>query len=587
MAFDGIVNKAITNEISNLCGARIDKVFEPDKNTILLGLYLNGINYLLNICIDSSNYRINLTTNSKPNPQVAPNFCMLLRKNLIGLKLKNLITLDLERLVILEFEGFDELDDIISKKLIIELMGKHGNVILIDDNNIIIDSLRHIKGDLNSCRDILPHIKYLYPKSDKFNFFDIKDFEDFLSKFDFNNLNLDNVSNIISNTFNGISKNTINSIIYELKINDLNKDTFYEIYNYLKDLILNMQINNLEFKYIKNNDGIIKDYYLSLNKTLDNKEDLNSFKLNYFIDDFYFNKETSESFKNYRNNVLKLILDILKKYNKRLANINEKLEECKDMDKYRLYGELLTTNLYKLGTDNLEEVKLENYYDDNKIITIKLNKKFNPSINAKLFFKKYSKLKNTLEIVSIQKEETLRELNYIESVIYELEKCNSTYEVADIFEEISENAIFTFKTSNYKQNKKGKIKKSKFTKNKLVSFNPIKYKIDNYEVLVGRNNKENDYLTLKFANKYDYWFHTKDIHGSHTILRLNNPSEIPSNDLLIKVAQIAAFHSKAQDSSNVKVDICKVKFVKKPSLAKPGMVIYTDYITLNVNPNNK
>ena len=160
MAFDGIVTKAITTEITPLCGARIDKVFEPNKNEIILGLYLNGCNYALNICIEAQNCRINLTTHSKPNPQIAPNFCMLLRKNLIGLKLKNIITFDLERLIILEFEGFDELDDIISKKLVIELMGKHSNIILLDDNNVIIDSLRHIKEIDENYRDILICCKY-------------------------------------------------------------------------------------------------------------------------------------------------------------------------------------------------------------------------------------------------------------------------------------------------------------------------------------------------------------------------------------------------------------------------------------------
>ena len=179
MAFDGIVTKAITSEISQLKGSRIDKIFEPNKNTIILGIYQNGINYALNICIDAQYCRINLTTHQKANPQVAPNFCMLLRKNLIGLKLKNIITFDLERLIILEFEGFDELDDIISKKLVIELMGKHSNIILLDDSNIIIDSLRHIKEIDENFRDILPHTKYTFPTSNKISFLELKDFEDF------------------------------------------------------------------------------------------------------------------------------------------------------------------------------------------------------------------------------------------------------------------------------------------------------------------------------------------------------------------------------------------------------------------------
>ena len=190
-----------------------------------------------------------------------------------------------------------------------------------------------------------------------------------------------------------------------------------------------------------------------------------------------------------------------------------------------------------------------------------------------------------MEIVSKQKEETLNELNYIESVVYELESATTLDDITAIFEEISENDIFkekTVKTSN--QNQKSKIKKSKLTKNKEVSFNPIKYYINNYTVLVGRNNKENDYLTLKYASKNDIWFHTKDFHGSHTILKMDNNLPYPDNDILVRVAQIAAKHSKAKNSSNVPVDYCEVKFVKKPSGSKPGMVIYTNNKTLNVTP---
>lgn len=174
MAFDGIVTKAICCELQQLSGARIDKVFEPDKNTIILGFYLNGTNYALNICTNSQYYRINLTTHSKPNPLNAPNFCMLLRKNLIGLRIKNIITSNLERVVTIEFEGFDDVDDIITKKLIIELMGKHCNIILVDENNIIIDSLRHINSENNNTRTIVPHSKYIYPVTDKYNFLDVR-----------------------------------------------------------------------------------------------------------------------------------------------------------------------------------------------------------------------------------------------------------------------------------------------------------------------------------------------------------------------------------------------------------------------------
>ena len=318
-----------------------------------------------------------------------------------------------------------------------------------------------------------------------------------------------------------------------------------------------------------------KDYTIKLS------ENKKPFSLNFAIDDFYTSKENSTNFKTYRDSILKFILSILKKYNKRLFNINNKLKQCENMDTYKLYGELITANLYKITNNNVSFIELENYYDNNTIIKIPLDKKYSPSENAKRYFKKYNKLKNALEVVSIQKKETLQELNYIESVIYELEDCSTLEEVDAIFEEISEHDIF--KDKFHKENKKVKIKKSQLTKNKTVKFNPIKYTINNHVVFVGRNNNENDYLTLKFASKSDYWFHTKDIHGSHVILKVKS-NEVISNDLLIKCSEIAAFHSKARNSSNVPVDYCLVKFVKKPSGSKPGFVIYTNNKTMNVNP---
>ena len=569
MAFDGIITKAVATELNLLSGARIDKIFEPDSNTIVLGFYLDGLNYALNICINPQNYRINLTTHSKRNPKVAPNFCMVLRKHLIGLRIKNVITNSLERIITIEFEGFDDVDDIITKKLIIELMGKHCNIILLDDQNIIIDSMRHINNE-NATHIIIPHIKYTYPAINKKDFLSAT-LEDFKSEIEKQTTitNKDLLPKIISSTYNGISKKYVSYIINE---NSLEKNE--DIYNYLKDIIYRTDSLKLKVE-LKDN-----DYFLIPD---DSNEE--SFSINFSLDDFYYNKETSEELKTSRNSVLKLILSTLKKYNKRLTSINNKLKECDNMETFRLYGELITSNLYRIPNKNLKKIELENYYDENKKITIPLDEKYLPSINAKRYFKKYNKLKNALEIVSVQKKETMQELNYIESVVYELETATTTSEIAEILDEISENDIFKERTKNLKINKKqNKIKKSNLTKNKNTNFNPLKYKIDNFTLLVGRNNKENDYLTLKFANKNDIWFHTKDIHGSHAVLKIEN--ENPTEDILIKCAEITAYHSKARFSSNVPVDTCLVKYVKKPKGAKPGMVIYTNYNTLYVNPKN-
>lgn len=565
MAFDGIVTKAISTELNLLSGARIDKIFEPNSNTIILGFYLDGLNYALNISTNPQNYRINLTTHPKKNPKIAPNFCMVLRKHLIGLHIKNVITNSLERIITIEFEGFDDVDDIITKKLVIELMGKHCNIILLNDENIIIDCLRHINNE-NATHIAIPHIKYTYPKISKKIFLDYN-LEDFKSSINVTDKTL--YPKVISDTYNGLSKKYISFIIERFNLNTLD-----DIYKFLNNIIY--KIDSLELNVeIKDN-----DYFLVPN----NDSNTSNFAINFALDDFYYEKELSEEITLSRNSVLKLILSTLKKYSNRLSNINKKLNDCENMDIYRLYGELITANLYKIPNKNLSEIELENYYDNNKKIVIPLDKKYLPSINAKRYFKKYTKLKNALKIVNIQKNETVEDLNYIESVVYELEEANSIEDIATILDEISENNLFKEKTKNLKTKKQTKIKKSNLTKNKNVSFNPLKFTFDGFTFLVGKNNKENDYLTLKYANKHDIWFHTKDIHGSHGILLLNNKT--PSKDIFIKCAEIVAYHSKARFSSNVPVDSCEVQYVKKPKGAKPGMVIYTNYKTLYVNPKN-
>ena len=586
MAFDGIVTKSITKELKNIIGYKIDKVYEPDKNTVTLGLYGKNSNLMLLICISSNNCRISLTSHPQKNPSTAPNFCMLLRKYLIGLKIKNIYTIDLERIVFIDLENNENPNKPICRKLIIELMGKHSNIILTDSNNIIIDSMRHTSTLENSNRDIYPTARYIFPESTKYSFLELNTFDDFYNAIEpklieyiaENSLNIENlnVSNfmidkMISNTFNGISLSFVQNILNNLNIKEISKNNLELIYNKINEILSS---SFLDIFLAENQ----KDYYLYTS----NIENESQFNLNYKIDDFYFEKETSELFKNYRNSILHLILATLKKYEKRLENIDNKLSECNNMDKFRLYGELITSNLYRIPNRNVNSIEVENYYDNNSPITIPLDQKYLPSYNAKRYFKKYNKLKNALAIVNVQKAETIRDIDYIESVIYELDNAKSIDDLEAIYDEISENSLFSDKLKVKSSSKNSSNKKAKpMKKNKLTSFNPLKYVIDGYTVLVGRNNKENDYLTCKFANKNDIWFHTKDIHGSHVILK-TNPNEIVPDDVLFEVAKLAAKHSKAKNSSHVPVDFCKVSFVKKPSGSKPGFVIYSNNKTLYV-----
>lgn len=388
-----------------------------------------------------------------------------------------------------------------------------------------------------------------------------------------------NIEKIISSTFNGISNSFVAGILNKYKESNLSKDLIFRIYNEILSVINN---TTLEFETIFEND-IKKDYFLKVSSAKDSEI---LYSLSYYLDEFYYYKENDEIFKNYRNNILHLILLTLKKYEKRLVNIDSKLSECKNMDKFKLYGELITANLYKIPNQNISEIELENYYDNNNLIKIPLDKRFSPSYNAKKYFKKYNKLKNALEVVAVQKEETISDLNYLESIVYELESCSTLENAQEIYLEICESPLFADNVKN-KFNKKSSSKKQntkkqkRLTKNKEVSFNPLKFKFEGYTILVGRNNKENDYLSLKYANKNDIWFHTKDIHGSHVVLKLE-ANESVSDDVLYEAARLAALHSKAKNSTNVPVDYCKVAMLKKPHGSKPGMVIYSNNRTIFV-----
>lgn len=566
MAFDGIVTQAITHELKNdLIGGKIDKIHQPDKNTILLGIYSNSIHYALNICIDAHNCRINLTTNSKENPLVALNFCMLLRKHLIGGKISTIEMYGLERLVKINIETINEFNEIEIKSLIIELMGKHSNIILINDKNIIIDSLRHIWATDTIYRDILPSRTYSFPTSEKLDYTKISDiysiFQDNL------NLSVEEFSKLFANTFNGFSLSFIKSALEKCNITTINKENLLKLQKYINNILTFP--NNLYFTEVYKNNKL-SDFTLSLG----NNVTVEKFYLNKFIDNFYFSRETEETFNNCKNNALKLATDSQKKLLNRLNSINTKLKDCEERDKYRLYGELITSNLYKLTNTHTDYIELENYYDNNNLIKIPLNKKYSPNINAKHYFKKYNKLKNALQIVSVQKAETENELNYIDSIIFEIELASSTKEIQEILDEISENLIKN-KVSQKKKNTKNSKKKKQ-----EKQYSPLHFNIDNFDVYVGKNNKENDWLTFTFANKNDIWLHTKDIQGSHVILK--NSGQNVSDDTLVKCAKLAVEHSKAKLSSNVPVDYCKVQYVKKPNSAKPGMVIFTNNKTISV-----
>lgn len=588
MAFDGIVTKAVVSELNTcLINGKINKIFEPNKNEILLGVYSSGKNYCLDISIDSVNYRINLTTNSKPNPQNVLNFCMVLRKHLTGGTIKRIYSNGLERIVFIDIDVYNELNDLITKTLVIELMGKHSNIILLNSEHTVIDSLRHLNKFDNSNRDIFPGSKYLNIEIAKKDFLTIKTFDEFYKDV---SIDSENLPSTLSKVYNGFGKKNISYLLETLNIpTAVSTNNLKEVYSYLKDLFANMPDNVV----LKEYPSVKKDYfaYKSTNDGL---------AVNFYLDDFYTSKEQSEQFKQYRDTVLKLVLNHVGKIKERISTIDLKIADCINAEKYRLYGELITSNLYRIPDYPQAEVTLENYYDDNNLITIPLDEKFSPSKNAKNFFKKYRKLQNTIAIVEKQKELSEAELSYLESIVYELEEVSTIEDIDNIYSEICDNLIFgknANTVNNHVYNSQSKIINSKSSKQSNASNMPKKRDIDGYTVYIGKNNKQNDYLTCRLAQNSDIWFHTKDIHGSHVVLKtdsLHSSSENSSasctfnipDSVLYKCASIAAYYSKARMSQNVPVDYTLIKYVKKPNGAKSGMVIYTNNKTLYANPQN-
>lgn len=595
MAFDGIVTKAVVSELNTcLINGKINKIFEPNKNEILLGIYSGGKNYCLNISIDSVNYRINLTTNSKPNPQNVLNFCMVLRKHLTGGTIKRIYSTGLERIVFIDVDVYNELNDLITKTLVVELMGKHSNIILLNSEHTVIDSLRHLNKFDNSNRDIFPGSKYLNIESDKKDFLTVKTFDEFYRDV---SIDIENLPSTLSKVYNGFGKKNISYLLETLNIpttvstNDLKK-----VYSYLKDLFASMPDNVVLKEYAADKKGYFA--YNAINDGL---------TVNFFLDDFYTSKEQAEQFKQYRDTVLKLVLNHVGKIKERINTIDSKIADCANAEKYRLYGELITSNLYRTPDYPQSEVTLENYYDNNNLITIPLDEKFSPSKNTKNFFKKYRKLQNTIVIVEKQKELAEAELSYLDSIVYELEEVSTIEDIDNIYSEICDNLIFgknANTVNNHVYNSHDKIansRNSKSNKQSSSSNMPEKRNIDGYTVYIGKNNKQNDYLTCRLAQNSDIWFHTKDIHGSHVVLKVDsNPNASHANSknsgisntfnvpdaVLYKCASVAAYYSKARMSQNVPVDYTLIKYVKKPNGAKPGMVIYTNNKTIYANPQN-
>jgi len=575
MPFDGIVTKCIVNELNALlAGGRVDKVFQPEADEIVLLIRSRSQNYRLVASANANYPRLHITTSQKENPPTPPVFCMLMRKHLAGGKLLDISFHDYERVISINVESVNELGDLSVKRLVIEIMGKHSNIILLNSEGKIIDSIKHVDSDISSVREVMPARLYCLPPAQN------KELpENVIPDEIFDHpyaSEAKNLESLILNIIKGFSPYTCREICAaagvasKSPVNALSVDDKEKVVLALKDYLI--QINNSKFEpcIIYQDKNFLKpiEFYCFSPKqpVIFKKYPL----LSVALDEYYSLRDTNERLTQKMGDIVKVVKNSIDRCEKKIALFNDKLREVSDREKLQLYGELITANIYCIPNGS-KSARVLNYYSENEeYIDIPLNEHKSVQENAQIYYKQYAKAKSTYLNVTQQLKDTMAELEYLKSVQIMLENCSSRQEIDEIRQELIDQGYIRASSRNAKK------KQDKPTP-------PLEYvSSDGFQILVGKNNKQNDLLTLKQAASYDIWLHTKDAPGSHVIIRTER-REVPDSTLL-EASILAAYHSSAKMSYNVPVDYTTVKNVKKPSGAKPGMVIYENFKTVYVTP---
>lgn len=567
MPLDGVFLNAIVKELSTVINGKIDKVHQPSDFESIFIIKKDRKTFKLLLCANPSFPRIHITEQNYENPITPPSFCMTLRKYLNGAKIVDIYQINFDRIIEFKIEGKDELGYPIIYYLVIEIMGKHSNIILLNEKKYVIDSIKRIGSEVNRYRQILPNVEYILPPTgEKVNPLEQseEDIKNILSNF-----NTDKpLYKFFTDSFLGFSKTLSFEIcgdIANVKIKDLSSSQKeYVVYNFFYYLA---KIKSSEYKYTIFYDGTsMIDYYIF------ELREYRNLKIEYYdspskvLDTFYGNKDLKDSLKQKYSNLFKLVSNFIERTEKKIQIYREKIEECKNYEIYKIYGDILMANQYYIDL-NSDKVELQNFYDPElKNIVISINTDLSIVQNAQNYYKRYNKEKNTLEISNKLLKDCIEEKEYLDSILCNLENASDI----DTIEEI--------KSELYEQ---GYIRRRKVSKQKKAAPHHFKSS-DGFDIYVGKNNIQNDYLTTKFAVGSDIWMHVKNIPGSHVIIKSKNG--IVSDTALLEGALLAAFFSKAKHSSNVPVDYTEKKNVKKPSGAKPGMVVYYTNKTIYVTP---
>lgn len=579
MSYDGFVTRCVTHELNQkLLGGKIDKIYQPESDEIIINVRTFDGNFRLLLSASASNARVHLTNTKKENPMSPPMLCMLMRKRLSGGRITSITQPGNDRVIRIDVECLSELGDLETKSVITEIMGRHSNIIFIDSSNKILDSAKHVDFTVSKVRQILPGFIYEPPpRQDKLtpDDFELVSFMNDFSKQDNDTL----LDKYLLDRIMGMGPLVARELVYrfaghtKITKGEVDEAKFVtQIGSFIGDMLADKYFPCVLYERDSGKPMAFSCIRLDQYGGMADLKPISS--ISEAIDEYYITRSMRESMRQRSADILKLVNNNIDRCSKKLAMHRDNLEKSKKREKYKIRGDLLTANMHRVKF-GMDSITVENFYDNNAELKIILDPTISPAQNAQRFYKRYNKAKITEKYAAEQICEAEEELKYLETVLDSIRKAETPRDLAEIKEELREQGYI--KTTGAGGNRK---------KSKSAASMPMKFtSSDGYEILVGRNNKQNDELTVRMSFSTDIWLHTKEIPGSHVLIRTNGTGDAPDQTIL-EAARLAAYYSKAKESAQVPVDYTHVKNVKKPNGAKPGFVIYEKNKTLYVDPSN-
>lgn len=577
MALDGAFLRHLKKEITDRAlGARVDKIYQPNKEELVFLLRTRQEAFKLLLSARANSPRIHFTQYAPENPKVPPMLCMLLRKRLSGAKLVEVRQPGLERLLYLDFDAANELGDKVRLSLVIEIMGKYSNIILVDGQGKIVDALKRVDEEMSSQRLVQPGLAYeLPPAQNKPCMLECQP-EEIVEAIVHQPKN-QSLNKGILNALQGLSPVVCREIEHqvgrgqELFTRDLTQEQRERLRFFLERLfttvrdtagepymVTKIKGKPMEFSFL----NIVQYGTLA---SVSRWEDFSS-----LLDEFYEERDRQDRMRVKAQDLLRLLANASERLSRKINLQRGELARSEDREHLRVCGDLINANLYCIERGSAF-ADLENFYDENRLMRVKLDPALNATQNAQKYYKEYRKAKTAQQVLGEQIAQAEQELLYVDSVFDCLSRAQSESELNEIRQELRE---------------EGYLKAVRDKRKPPAPLAPLEFvSSEGFRILVGRNNRQNDKLTLKQANNNDIWLHTKNIPGSHTIIVTGGRQ--PGDATLKEAAMLAAYHSRAKDSSQVPVDYTQVRYVSKPQGAKPGMVIYVHYQTLFVTPQHE